>query len=61
MSRDDVIEKEKFIKSMYDVTKVIASYRVTIPKEVREDLDIDIGDKIIWTKLSSDKVLIEKK
>ena len=36
------VEPDKIIKA-----EVIASYRITIPKEVRRDLNIEVGDKVI--------------
>lgn len=44
------VEPDKIVK-----TEVIASYRITIPKDVRKDLGIEIGDTVIIAILGVEK------
>ncbi len=39
-------------------SKVTSKYQTTIPKEVRDRLNLNISDSIEW-KIESDKILVE--
>jgi len=42
------------------VSKVTSKYQVTVPKDVREILDIKPGDKIAWYLDEKNRVFIQK-
>ncbi len=44
------VEPDKIIKA-----EVIASYRITIPKEIRRDLNIEVGDTVIVAIIGVEK------
>jgi len=50
------VEPDKIIKA-----EVIASYRVTIPKEIRRDLNIEIGDTVVIAIIGVEKNKGKKK
>lgn len=42
------------------VTRITRKNQTTIPKEVRETLDLKISDKVIWLLDEEGKVVIKK-
>jgi AbrB family looped-hinge helix DNA binding protein len=42
------------------MVKVTRKYQVTIPKEVREELDIKIGDEVVFVKNERGEFVIKK-
>lgn len=48
-------EKEKIL----DVGKVSTKFLVSVPKEVRERLNLKVGDKIIWIDADG-KIVVRK-
>ena len=44
------VEPDKIVKA-----EVIASYRITIPKEVRKDLGIEVGDTVVIAIIDVEK------
>ncbi|WP_324735330.1 AbrB/MazE/SpoVT family DNA-binding domain-containing protein [Thermococcus sp. SY098] len=50
------VEPDKIIKA-----EVIASYRITIPKEIRRDLNIEVGDTVIVAIIGVEKGKNKKK
>jgi len=43
-----------------EFTKITSKYQTTIPKKIREALNIKIGDNIVFKLLDDNKVLVQK-
>ena len=41
-------------------TKITSKYQTTIPKKIREALNIKVGDDIVFKLIDGNKVLIQK-